>query len=135
VNALAKVALSTVTAALVVLNGGAATASGGDSTTPSGTWPAAAPLPTNPGVVLSQSSIKAVVRSTDTVATVKSKLDTLYVTDKGCTLKLTVNKPKDYFCANPATGKTDEIYFTFAALDVTASNPYHSQTNAYYVKG
>jgi hypothetical protein len=132
-HTLAKVALSTATVALVVLNGGAATASGGS--TPSGSWPTAYPLPTDPGTVLSQSSDRATVRSTDTVATVKSKLDNLYVTTKGCTLKLTVNKPKDYFCTNPATGKTEEIYFTFAALDVTASNPYRSQSNAFYVKG
>jgi hypothetical protein len=82
-----------------------------------------------------QTSARAVVRSTDTVGTVKSKLDNLYVTNLGCTLKLTVNKPKDYFCTNPATHKTDEIYFTFAALDPTASDPSRSQSNAYLVKG
>ena len=131
-NTLAKVAVSTTTVALVVLNGGVAAASGDSS---SGTWPSAYPLPTDPGTVLSQSSSRAVVRSTDTVATVKRKLDALYVTNKGCTLKLTVNKPKDYFCVNPVTHKTDEIYFTFAALDPTATDPSHSQSNAFLVNG
>jgi hypothetical protein len=46
-----------------------------------------------------------------------------------------VNKPKDYLCANPATGKSDEVYFTFAALDPTPSDSSRSQTNAFYVKG
>jgi hypothetical protein len=128
-----KFAVSTATLAVVVLNGGVASASGGSTT--SGTWPTAYPLPTSPGTVVSQSSAKAVVRSTDTVGTVKAKLDNLYVTNLGCTLKLTVNKPKDYFCPNPATHKTDEIYFTFAALDPTASDPSRSQANAYLVKG
>lgn len=124
--------LSTATLAAVVLNGGGAVAQGGGS---SGTWPASLPLPTNPGRVISQSSTTAVVRSTDTVTVVRSKLDDLYVTQKGCRLRLAVNKPKDYLCHNPATGKTDEVYFTFAALDPTASDPSRSQTNAFYVKG
>jgi hypothetical protein len=46
-----------------------------------------------------------------------------------------VNKPKNYFCHNASTGKTDEVYFTFAALDPTASDPSRSQTNAFLVKG
>ena len=75
------------------------------------------------------------VRSTDTVSVVRGKLDDLYVTQKGCTLKLAVNRPKDYLCANPATGKTDEIYFTFAALDPTATDPSRSQSNAFLVSG
>jgi hypothetical protein len=139
-------------AAVLALGGGVATAKGGGgggsgsgggggstpppSTLPAtGVWPAEFPLPTNPGTVISQSSTKAVVRSTDTVATVTGKLDALYVNQKGCTLRLAVNKPKDYLCANSATGKTDEIYFTFAALDPTATDQSHSQTNAFYVKG
>jgi hypothetical protein len=130
-NKLAAIALSTATFAVVSLNAGVASASGGGSS--SGTWPAAFPLPTSPGTVVSQTSAKAVVRSTDTVTVVKSKLDDLYVTQKGCTLRLVVNKPKDYLCRNPATGKTDEIYFTFAALDPTATDPSHSQSNAFLV--
>ncbi len=139
-------------AAVLALGGGLATAKGGGSggggggggggstppaTSPpaTGAWPAGFPLPTNPGTVISQSSTKAVVRSTDSVATVTSKLDALYVDGKGCTLRLAVNKPKDYLCANSATGKTDEVYFTFAALDPTASDPSRSQSNAFYVKG
>jgi hypothetical protein len=46
-----------------------------------------------------------------------------------------VNRPRDYLCRNAATGKTDEVYFTFAALDPTATDPARSQTNAFYVKG
>ena len=137
-------------AAVLALGGGVATAkggsggggSGGGTTTPpvssppaTGAWPAGFPLPTNPGTVLSQSSTKAVVRSTDSVATVTSKLDALYVNQKGCTLRLAVNKPKDYLCTNSATGKTDEVYFTFAALDPTATDASRSQSNAFYVKG
>jgi hypothetical protein len=126
-------------AVVLALSGGAAMAKGGGggggSSPPSGTWPAAFPLPTNPGTVLSQTSTKAVVRSTDSVSVVTSKLDALYVTQKGCTLKLAVNRPKDYFCANPATNKTDEVYFTFAALDPTPTDPSRSQTNAFYVNG
>ena len=133
-NTAAKLAVSTATAALVLLPAGAAMASGGGDTT-SGTWPTAYALPTNPGTILAQSASRATVRSTDTVGTVKSKLDTLYVTNQGCTLKLTVNKPKDYFCVNPATHKTDEIYFTFAALDPTAVDPSRSQSNAFLVRG
>jgi len=45
------------------------------------------------------------------------------------------SRPKDYLCYHARTGKTDEIVFTFAALDPTATNPPRSQTNAYYVKG
>jgi hypothetical protein len=92
-------------------------------------------LPTDPGRVVAQSATTATVRSTDTVAVVKGKLDTLYVTQKGCTLRTAVNKPKDYFCHNASTGKTDEVYFTFAALDPTAGDPSHSQSNAFLVKG
>ena len=126
-------------AAVLALGGGVATAKGGGGgTTPpasSGTWPAAFPLPTNPGTILSQSSTKAVVRSTDTVAAVRTKLDALYVTQKGCTQKLAVNRPKDYLCVNPVTKKTDEVYFFFAALDPTPTDPSRSQTSANYVKG
>jgi hypothetical protein len=126
------VAITACAAAVVALQGGAATASGGSS---GGTWPAGYPLPTSPGRVVSQSSTSAVVRSTDTVATVRSKLDNLYVNQKGCTLRLAVNKPKDYLCRNRTTGKTDEVWFTFAALDPTASDPSRSQTNAFYGRG
>ena len=132
----AVIAVSTATLALVVLTGGAGMAQGGGgSTGTTGTWPAALPLPTSPGTLVSQTSTRAVVRSTDSVAVVRSKLDDLYVTQKGCTLRLAVNKPKDYFCYNSATRKTDEVFFTFAALDPTASDPSISQTNAFYVKG
>ena len=131
-NKFAAIAISTATLAVVVLNGGAASASAAGST---GTWPAAFPLPTNPGTLVSQSSTTAVVRSTDTVAVVLAKLDDLYITKKGCTLKLAVNKPKDYLCYNPATGKSQEIYFTFAALDPKPTDPSHSQTNAFFGKG
>ena len=129
---LAAIVVWTATVAAVALDGGAAMAGGSGS---SGTWPAGLPLPTSPGRVLSQSSTTAVVRSTDTVVVVKSKLDSLYVTQKGCTLRPAVNKPKNYFCRNSATGKTDQVYFTFAALDPTSSDPSRSQTNAFLVKG
>lgn len=125
-------ALSTATLAVLVLNPGAASASGGGS---SGTWPAAFPLPTNPGTLLSQDSTTAVVRSTDQVGVVQAKLDDLYVTVKGCTLSLGVNRPRDYLCYNPATRKVDEVLFTFAALDPTSTDPSLSQTNAFYVRG
>ena len=126
------IAVSTATLAVVVLNGGAVMAKGGGST---GTWPTDLPLPTNPGTLVSQSSTTAVVRSTESVAGVKARLDDLYVTQQGCTLRLAVNKPKDYLCYNSATRKTDEVFFTFAALDPTASDPSKSQTNGFYVKG
>ena len=134
-------------AVVLALSGGVATAKGGGGgggggTTPpaspppsSGTWPAAFPLPTNPGTILSQGSTKAVVRSTDTVQAVNNKLDALYVTQRGCMQKLAVNRPKDYLCVNPATGRTDEVYFFFAALDPTPTDPSRSQTSANYVKG
>jgi hypothetical protein len=131
-NKLAACAASTATVALVVLNGGTAMAGGGDS---SGTWPANLPLPTDPGTVISQSSTNAVVRSTDTPAIVRSKLDELYVAQKGCTRKLAINRPRDYVCYDPDTDKTLEVYFTFAALDPTADDASRSQTNAFYVKG
>jgi hypothetical protein len=131
-NKFAAIAMSTATLAVLVLNPGAASASGGRS---SGTWPAAFPIPTSPGTVLSQSSTTAVVRSTDTVGVVQAKLDYLYVTKKGCTHRLGVNRPRDYLCSNPATNKTDEVLFTFAALDPTVTDPSVSQTNAFYIKG
>jgi hypothetical protein len=123
--------LTAMLAVLIGLSGAVATAQGGSS----GSWPAAFPLPTTPGTVLAQTASTAVVRSTDPVAAVHSKLDTLYLTQKGCTLKLAVNKPKDYLCYNTATSKTDEVYFTFAALDPTAADPSRSQTNAFHVTG
>jgi hypothetical protein len=129
---------------VLALSGGAAMAKGGGGgggggTKPpasppppaSGAWPAAFPLPTSPGTVLSQSSTKAVVRSTDSVEIVNNKLDALYVTQKGCTQKFAVNKPKDYVCTNPATGKAQEITFFFAALDPTPTDPSRSQTTAF----
>jgi hypothetical protein len=85
--------------------------------------------------VTSQSDTTAVVRSTDTVLQVATKLDDLYITQKGCTRQLGVNKPRDYLCHNPETGKTDEVLFTFASLDPTAADPSRSQTNAFYIKG
>ena len=131
-NKFAAIAMSTATLAIVVLSSGAASASGGGS---SGTWPAAFPLPTNPGTLLSQSSTTAVVRSTDQVGIVQAKLDYLYITKKGCTQRLGPNRPRDYLCYNPATSKSDEVLFTFAALDATVTHPSVSQTNAYYNKG
>ena len=129
-----KVAVITVSIATLaaVIHGASASGKDGGS---SGTWRADLPLPTNPGTVTAQSSTRAVVRSTDTVAMVRAKLDDLYVTQKGCTLKLAVNRPKDYLCFNPATKKTDEVVFTFAALDPTAADPTVSQTNAFYLQG
>ena len=132
-NKLAATTVFTATLSVVGLVGGAATAQGGGGS--SSTWPANLPLPVSPGTLTSQSSTTAVVRSTDEVAVVRSKLDDLYVTQKGCTLRLAVNRPKDYLCTNSATGKTEEVYFTFAALDPTAADPSRSQTNAFYVKG
>jgi hypothetical protein len=129
---IAAIAASAAALAALALDGGPAVASGGGS---SGTWPAAFPLPTSPGTLLSQGSTTAVVRSTDTVAAVQTKLDTMYVSQKGCTRRLAVNRPRDYLCRNASTGKTDEVWFTFAALDVTASNPHRSQTNAFLTKG
>jgi hypothetical protein len=131
-NKFTAIAVSTATLAVVVLNGGTASASGGGS---AGSWPAAFPLPTNPGTLVSQTSTTAVVRSTDPVAVVLRKLDDLYVTNKGCTLRSVVNKPKDYLCYNPATRKSVEVYFTFAALDPRATDPSVSQTNAFHLKG
>jgi hypothetical protein len=131
-NKFAAVAMSAATLAVLVLSAGAASASGGGS---SGVWPAAFPLPANPGTLLSQSSTTAVVRSTDQVGVVQAKLDHLYLTEKGCTQRLGVNRPRDYLCYNPATSKSDEVLFTFAALDKTVTDPSISQTNAFYIKG
>jgi hypothetical protein len=117
-------------AAALSFGGGVAMASGGSDGGGSGggggSWPVASfPLPTSPGTIISQSSTRATVRSTDTVATVKAKLDNIYVTQKGCVSHPAVNKPKDYFCGGR------EIYFTFAALDPTATDASRSQTNAF----
>ena len=70
----------------------------------------------------SQSDTSAVIRSTDTAIQVMTKLDDLCITPKGCTRQLGVNKPRDYLCHNPETHKTDEVLFTFAALDPTATD-------------
>jgi hypothetical protein len=121
---IAAIAASTAALVVVTLNDGQAMATG--------TWPAGLPLPTNPGIVASQTSTTAVVRSTDTVAVVQRKLDNLYLTQKGCTLRMGMNRPRDYLCHNPRTGNTHEVVFTFAALDPTASDPARSQTNATY---
>ncbi len=126
----ASIAVSTAALAALTLNGGQAMAAGS-----TGAWPSAYPLLNSPGIVMSQSSTTAAVRSTSSVAVVKSKLDSLYVTQKGCKLRLAVNKPRDYLCHNSATGKTDEVYFTFAMLDPTAGSPYRSQSNAYILRG
>jgi hypothetical protein len=128
----AAVAVSTAALAVAVLNGGTVMAQGGSS---SGTWPTSLPLPTDPGTLVWQSPTRAVVRSTESVAVVRGRLDELYVTQKGCTLEPAVNKPKDYFCYNAATRKTDEVFFTFAALDPSAADPSVSQSNAFYVQG
>jgi hypothetical protein len=125
----AVIAASAAALSMLALNGGQALAGGGSS----GTWPGRYPLPT--GTMVSQSSSNAVVRSTDTVLTVQRRLDRRYVGRMGCKKRLAVNKPRDYLCHSSATGKTDEIVFTFAALDPTASDPSRSQSNAYYFKG
>ena len=130
-NKLTAIAATTATLAVVVLNPGTASADGGGS---SGIWPGRLPLPTDPGTVVSQSSTTAVVRSTDAVAVVMSKLDHLYVTQKGCTRHLAVNRPRDYVCFDAATGNTDEVVFTFAALDPTDRDPSRSQTNAFLIE-
>ena len=127
----AAIGMSTIAA--VLLGASVASASGGGGSS-SGTWPTSMPLPTSPGRIVSQSSTTAGVRSTDPVATVQSKLDSAYAA-KGCTRKLAVNRPRDYLCRNASTGKTDEVYYTFAALDPTATDPSRSQTNAFYLKG
>lgn len=126
----ASIAISTAALAVLMLDGGQAMAGGA-----SGTWPARFPLPTDPGTLVAHSATSAVVRSTDTVQVVQRRLDALYVTRSGCTRRLAVNKPRDYLCHNRATGKTDEIVFTFAALDPTPSDPARSQSNAYYLRG
>ena len=126
----AAIAVSTAAMAVLSLNGGPAMAAGS-----SGTWPTRLPLPTNPGTVVSQTSSMAVVRSTNTVQVVQNRLDNLYVTQMGCKRRLAVNKPRDYLCHNRATGKTDEIVFTFAALDPTPSDACRSQSNAYHFNG
>src|SRR5215218_5619579 len=131
-NTLRTTTLGVATLTAVVLSAGPAVADTGDG---SGGWPAAYPLPLDPGAVVQQSSTTAVVRSTDTVVVVKDKLDAMYVTGLGCTSVAAVNKPRDYFCPNAATSKTDEIYFTFAALDSSAIDPSSSQTSAFYVAG
>jgi hypothetical protein len=131
-NKFAAIAMSTATLAVLVLNPGAASASRGGS---SGAFPAAFPLPTNPGTLLSQSSTTAVVRSTDQVGVVQAKLDDLYITKKGCIQRLGVNRPRDYLCYNSATRKSDEVLFTFAALDPTVTDPSVSQTNAFFIQG
>lgn len=124
--------LSLAAATAIVLSSGAAMADSGGG---SNTWPAAYPLPLDPGTLVLQSSEQAVVRSTDVVYDVKAQLDALYVGQLGCTRVAAVNKPRDYFCDNAATGKTDEVFFTFAALDPRPSDASRSQTNAYLVKG
>jgi hypothetical protein len=118
------------TASIVLSGGGAAVAD-----TASGTWPAEYPLPLDPGTLIAQSSETAVVRSTDVVIDVKAKLDALYVDQLGCIRVAAVNKPRDYFCFDAVTGTLDEVYFTFAALEPTASDPSNSQTNAFLVQG
>ena len=123
--------LSLAALTAVLLSSGAAVAGSGGG----GGWPAAYPLPTQPGRILSQTSSTAVVRSPDTVLTVKTKLDAMYVDRLGCTRRVVVNKPRDYLCRNAATGKADEVYFTFAALDAKPTDASVSQTNAYLVKG
>ena len=112
-------------------NSGSASANGGSSAA----WPAAFPLPTNPGRVVSQSSTAAVVRSTDTVEVVTAKLDALYITKMGCIQRFGVNRPRDYLCYNPATHKSDEVLFSFAALDPTVIDPSRSHTTAFFFKG
>jgi hypothetical protein len=130
-NILRTATLTLATATAIVSSSGAAMA---DTGSESGTWPAAYPLPLDPGILISQSSDTAVVRSTDVVLDVKTKLDALYVDQLGCFSNAAVNKPRDYFCFNAATGNVDEVYFTFAALEFTADGS-RSQTNAFFVQG
>jgi len=131
-NRFTAIAVSTATLAVVVLSSGTASASAAGS---SGTWPAAFPLPTSPGKVISQSASTAVVRSTDPVRVVQSKLDALYIVKMGCIRRLGVNRPRDYLCYNPGTKKSDEVLFTFAALDPQVTDPSASQSNAFFVRG
>ena len=128
---LAAAAIAMAALAVLALNGGQAMASGASP----GSWPTRLPLPTSPGTVVSQTSSTAVLRSTATVQVVQRRLDNRYVTQMGCTRRLAVNKPRDYLCHNDVTGKTDEVVFTFAALDPTPGNPSRSQSNAYLFKG
>lgn len=130
-HALASIAVSTAALAILTLDGAPASASPGSS----GAWPTAYPLPTDPGTVTSQTDVTAVVRSTERAWVVEARLDQLYVTQLGCTRRIAVNRPRDYLCVSPTTGKIDEIVFTFAALDPTATDSTRSQTNAYYFKG
>ena len=123
----ASIAISTAALAALTLDGGQAIAG-----VSSGTWPAAYPLPTSPGTVTSQTSTTAVVRSTDTVDVVQNKLDRMYLTQQECVLRLAVNKPRDYLCHNLTTGATDEIVFTFSALEPSPSDPARSQTNSFH---
>jgi len=128
VHKLASIAVATAALALT-LDAGQAMAG-----VSSGTWPNAFPLPTSPGTVISQTSTTAVVRSTDTIDMVQRKLDRMYLAREGCTLRVAVNKPRDYLCVN-ASGATDEIVFTFAALEPTPSDPSRSQINGFHVAG
>jgi hypothetical protein len=133
-NKLAKIILPVVT--VMSLAGGTAFAQGGGSGGGgSDTWPTQYPLPLNPGTLISQTKDRATVRSTDEVFTVRGKLRDMYVTQKGCVEKGAVNKDLDFFCFDASTKKTDEVYFTFAALDLTFDGVNISQTNAFYVKG
>jgi len=124
-----------VLTAVLLSSGAAVAAPVTEPGTESGTWPAAYPLPLDPGTLLAQGSTTAVVRSTDTPFVVKEKLDALYVDGLGCTRVIAVNKPRDYLCGNAATGNIDEVYFTFAALEPSTSDGSASQTNAFYVAG
>src|SRR3954471_16975416 len=101
-NMLRTTTLGVATLTAVLLSAGPAMA---DSGAGSGGWPAEFPLPVNPGQVVSETSTTAVVRSTDTVAVVKDKLHAMYVEGLGCTSVAAVNKPRDYFCFNAATGE------------------------------
>ena len=85
--------------------------------------------------VLGNATLDGTPGGTDAAAVVRAKLDDLYVTQKGCTRHLAVNRPRDYLCFNAATGKTDEVVFTFASLDPTATDPSRSQTNAFLIEG
>ncbi len=131
-NKLKTLAVAGVALATLAAGSGAAFAQGGGG---GDTWPSQYPLPLHPGTLISQSKDRATVRSTDAVFTVHNKLRDVYVTQKGCVEKAAVNKSLDFFCYNPATNKTDEVYFTFAALDLTFDGTNISQSNAFYVKG
>lgn len=119
----AAIAVPMAAMAVLALSGGEAMAGGGSS----GTWPSGLPLPTHPGRLVAQSSDTPWSGPPTRCSSSSASSTNRYVTQKDCARRLAVNKPRDYLCRNRATGKTDEIVFTFAALDPTARHPARSQ--------